>query len=176
HPPPPVVAVIVIAIPTLLIVGLSRWECRCPAWIFQASTALPEALVPAAHAIRPQENRGDPLLPGKVSAVPGTALAVTTTIGASRKQEGIMSVISKSSVLAAIFLGTFAASARAEEIITVNIPFAFVVEHHEFSAGRYDIRTSDDSPDVVWIEGMTRRSAAVVFTVPVDGRDPAGAQ
>jgi hypothetical protein len=87
-----------------------------------------------------------------------------------------MSVISKSSVLAAVFLGTFVASARAEEIVTVNIPFAFVVEHHEFSAGRYDIRTSDDSPDVVWIEGMTHRSAAVVFTVPVDGRDPAGAQ
>ena len=53
-----------------------------------------------------------------------------------------MSVITKSSVLAAVFLGTFVASARAEEIITVKIPFAFVVDHKEFPAGQYDIRTS----------------------------------
>ena len=87
-----------------------------------------------------------------------------------------MSVISKSAVLAAIFLGTSVAPARAEEIITVNIPFAFVVDRHEFPAGRYDVRTSDDSAGVIWIEGMTRRSAAAVLTVRLDGRDPAGAQ
>ena len=87
-----------------------------------------------------------------------------------------MSVITKSSVLAAIFLGTFVATARAEEIITVDIPFAFVVDRHEFPAGQYDVRTSDDSADVIWIEGMTRRSAAVVLTVRAGGRDPAGAQ
>ena len=87
-----------------------------------------------------------------------------------------MSVISKSAVLAAIFLGTFAASARAEEIITVNVPFAFVVDRHEFPAGRYDILRSDDSADVIWIEGMTSRSAAVVLTVRADGHDPAGTQ
>ena len=87
-----------------------------------------------------------------------------------------MSVIKKSSVLAAIFLGTFVASARAEEIITVDIPFAFVVDRHEFPAGHYNLRTSDDSADVIWIEGMTGRSAAVVLTVRADGRDPAGTQ
>ena len=87
-----------------------------------------------------------------------------------------MRVITKSAVLAAIFLGTFVAPARAEEIITADIPFAFVVEHHEFPAGQYDVRTSDDSADVIWIEGMTHRSAAVVLTVRADGRDPAGAQ
>ena len=87
-----------------------------------------------------------------------------------------MSVISKSAVLAAIFLGTFVVSARAEEIIRVDIPFAFVVDHHEFPAGHYDVRRSDDSAEVIWIEGMTRRSAVAVLTVRLDGRDPAGAQ
>ena len=87
-----------------------------------------------------------------------------------------MSAITKSTVLATIFLGTFVASAHAKEIITVDIPFAFVVDHHEFPAGQYEVRTSDDSADVIWIEGMTRRSAAVVLTVRADGRDPAGTQ
>jgi hypothetical protein len=87
-----------------------------------------------------------------------------------------MRVITKSAVLAALFLGTFVASARAEEIITVDIPFAFIVNHHELPAGHYDVRRSDDSADVIWIEGMTRRSAAAVLTTSVDGRDPAGTQ
>ena len=87
-----------------------------------------------------------------------------------------MSVITKSSVLAAVFLGTFLASARAEEILTVKIPFSFIVDQKEYPAGQYDIRTSEDSADVVWIEGINNRSAAVALTVPLEGRDPAGAQ
>jgi hypothetical protein len=87
-----------------------------------------------------------------------------------------MGINTKSAALAAVFLGMFVASARAEEIITVNIPFAFVVDRHEYPAGQYDVRRSDDSADVVWIEGMTNRSAAAVLTVRADGRDPAGAQ
>ena len=61
-----------------------------------------------------------------------------------------MRVITKSAVLAAIFLGTFVVSARAEEIIRVDIPFAFVVDHHEFPAGHYDVRRSDDGADCAW--------------------------
>jgi hypothetical protein len=75
-----------------------------------------------------------------------------------------------------VFLGTFVASARAEEIITVKIPFPFVVEHKEYPAGRYDIRADDVDADVIWIEGMNNRSAVVALTVRVDGRDPAGTQ
>jgi hypothetical protein len=87
-----------------------------------------------------------------------------------------MSVITTSSVLVAVFLGTFVAPARAEEIVTVRIPFPFVVDHKEFPAGRYDIRTADDSGEAIWIEGMNNRSATVALTIPAEGRDPAGAQ
>jgi len=87
-----------------------------------------------------------------------------------------MRVVTKSSVLAAVFLGTFVASARAEEILSVKIPFPFVVDQKEYPAGQYEIRTSDDSAEVIWIEGTTNRSAAVTLTVPTEGRDPAGAE
>lgn len=84
-----------------------------------------------------------------------------------------MSVITKSSVLAAVFLGTFVASARAEELIAVKIPFPFVVDHKEFPAGQYDIRSHDESGGAIWIEGMNNKSVAVALTIHLDGRDPA---
>ena len=87
-----------------------------------------------------------------------------------------MNVITKSSVLAAVFLGTFVASARAEDLITVKIPFPFVVDHKEYPAGRYDIRSDEDSGGVIWIEGMDNKSVAVALTVHADGRDPAGTE
>jgi hypothetical protein len=87
-----------------------------------------------------------------------------------------MKVITKSAVLAAMFFGTFVASARAEDILTVKIPFPFMVDHREHPAGRYLIRASDDSADVIWIEGMNTKSAAVALTIRTDGRDPAGTQ
>jgi hypothetical protein len=100
---------------------------------------------------------------------------VPITSSASQVQEGIMSVITKSSVLAAVFIGTFVVSARAEGPITVKIPFPFVVDHKEFPAGHYDIRSDELSGGVIWIEGMDNKSVAVAFTTHVEGRDPAGA-
>jgi hypothetical protein len=85
-----------------------------------------------------------------------------------------MSVITKSSVLVAVFLGSFVASARAQDLITVKIPFPFVVDHKEFPAGQYDIRSGEDSGGVIWIEGMNNTSVTVAMTVHLDGRDPAG--
>src|SRR4029077_14612751 len=44
-----------------------------------------------------------------------------------KKEREIMSLIKSSSVLAAVFVGLFAGSARAQEEIDVKVPFSFVV-------------------------------------------------
>ena len=87
-----------------------------------------------------------------------------------------MNVITKSSVLAAVFLGTFVVSARAADLITVKVPFPFVVDHKEYPAGRYDIRSDEESGGAIWIEGMDNKSVTVALTVHADGRDPAGTE
>ena len=62
-----------------------------------------------------------------------------------------MGAIRKSSVLTAVLLGMFVGSARAEGIVTVKVPFPFIVGHAEFPAGQYDIRKSEDIGSVVSI-------------------------
>ena len=87
-----------------------------------------------------------------------------------------MNVIRKSSVFAAVFLGLFVTSARAQEIITVRIPFSFVVGHEEFPAGQYDIRSAMAGMPAIAIHGMDNASAAFAMTSRADGNDPAGDQ
>jgi hypothetical protein len=103
-------------------------------------------------------------------------VATTSSASQEEEEEEIMNVITKSSVLAAVVLGTFVASARAEELLTVKIPFPFVVDHKEYPAGRYDIRSDDVSGGVIWIEGMNNKSVAVALTMHADGSDPAGTE
>ena len=87
-----------------------------------------------------------------------------------------MIAIKKSSVFAAVFLGMFVSSARAQGIITVKVPFRFVVNHEEFPAGQYDIRTVGSAGAVISIEGMNNRSFAFALTMPAYGDDPEGDQ
>jgi hypothetical protein len=47
--------------------------------------------------------------------------------------------------------------AHAEGIMTVKVPFPFIVGHQEFPAGQYDVRTPEDAQEVVSIEGVNRR-------------------
>src|SRR5579862_9259758 len=54
-------------------------------------------------------------------------------------------LIKKSSVLAAVCVGLFANSARAQGTVEVKVPFPFVVAGEEFPAGHYDIRADDPS-------------------------------
>jgi hypothetical protein len=113
-------------------------------------------------------------LPGKADRRRGTALALIT--GVSRiyaEQEMVMSLITKTSVLAAMFLGLFAGSARAQEGIVAKVPFPFVVNGKEFPAGRYAITQDDSALEIV---GMDNPSAMVMMTTSADGRDPAGSQ
>jgi hypothetical protein len=59
----------------------------------------------------------------------------------------------------------------------VNVPFAFVVGHHQFSAGQYEIREVDGAANVIAIEGISDPSSSgFVLTNAADGRDPAGDQ
>jgi hypothetical protein len=103
-------------------------------------------------------------------------LPAMVNISAFLRQERVMSAIKRSSVFAAVFLGMFVSSARAQGTITVKVPFPFVVNHEEFPAGQYDIRTVGSVGTVISIEGMNNRSFAFALTVPTVGRDPEGDQ
>jgi hypothetical protein len=85
-----------------------------------------------------------------------------------------MKAIKRSSVFAAVLLGIFVSSAGAQGIVTVNIPFPFVVNHKAFPAGQYDIRNVTDAGSVVEIEGANHQSAAFALTMPANGDDPVG--
>ena len=88
-----------------------------------------------------------------------------------------MRAVRKSSLFAVVLLGMFAASAHAQDIITVKIPFAFVVGHESFPAGRYDVVPADFGSSVMSIRGMDRNGAVgFVLTSLAGGRDPLGDQ
>jgi hypothetical protein len=74
------------------------------------------------------------------------------------------------------FLGLFAGRARAQELITVKIPFAFVVGRETFPAGRYDITATDDGERVLAIRGADNRAAGFLMTMPASDPDRAGDQ
>src|SRR5258707_8576350 len=83
-----------------------------------------------------------------------------------------MSVIRKSSVCVAVFLGMFVSSARAQEKIVVKVPFPFVVHNEQLPAGRYDV-TIDNG--VLAIRGAEHNHSGVFATTyGAGGGDPAG--
>ena len=84
-----------------------------------------------------------------------------------------MSLIKSSSVLAAVFVGLFAGSARAQEEIDVKVPFPFVVHGREFSAGRYAV---SHEHGVIEVLGIDKPSVIFTLTVPTNGLDPAGSE
>jgi hypothetical protein len=84
-----------------------------------------------------------------------------------------MSLIRKSSVLVAVFLGMFAGSARAQEPIVAKVPFPFLVRGKEFPAGRYAITRKQS---VIEVSGMDNSSVIFAMTNRATGFDPAGNQ
>ena len=83
-----------------------------------------------------------------------------------------MSVIKKSSVLVAVFLGMFVSSARAQEMIVVQVPFPFIVRGEQLPAGRYDV-TIDGG--ILAIRGAEHNHSGVFATTfGAGGGDPAG--
>jgi hypothetical protein len=66
-----------------------------------------------------------------------------------------------------------AGTARAADVITVKVPFAFTVHGQSFPAGSYTIER--ETPTVLLIRGENgNRLSTFVQTVPAGGHDPAG--
>jgi hypothetical protein len=76
-------------------------------------------------------------------------------------------------VLGAVVLGLSPATARAEEVCRIAVPFPFVVHGQTLPSGRYDVRTADGDPGIVVIEGIgNTRGHAMVSTIPEYGPAP----
>ena len=76
-------------------------------------------------------------------------------------------------VLGAMLLGLSPATARAEEVCRIAIPFPFVVRGQTFPSGRYDVRTAEGDPGIVVIDGIDNtRAHAMVPTIPEYGPAP----
>jgi hypothetical protein len=86
----------------------------------------------------------------------------------------------KKSLTTTMLLGTLlllghSTAARAEEVARVTVPFPFVVNGTTLPSGQYEIRTDDQTPGVVMIDGLTNTKVhAIVSTIPDYGRDPKG--
>jgi hypothetical protein len=85
-----------------------------------------------------------------------------------------MSLITKSSVLVAVFLAMGVGSARAQEMVVAKIPFPFVITGKEFPAGRYAFSTDDHN--VLLIRSADDRSERFAIVHAAAGRDPAGSE
>lgn len=85
-----------------------------------------------------------------------------------------MSLITKSSVLVAVFVGMGVGSARAQEMVVAKSPFPFVVTGKEFPAGRYAFSTDDHN--VLLIRSADDRSERFAIVHAAAGRDPAGSE
>ena len=84
-----------------------------------------------------------------------------------------MSVIKKSSVLVAVFLGVFVGLARAQERVAVNVPFPFVVQRDTLAAGRYDLSIDGG---ILLIRRHDTGAGVFATTFRAGGTDPAGEQ
>lgn len=77
------------------------------------------------------------------------------------------------SALTVALLG-FVTSAHAQELITANVPFAFVVGNQTFPAGVYELRAPDSSAAIFTLQGTKNADISFVLTRQADGRDPSG--
>jgi hypothetical protein len=88
-----------------------------------------------------------------------------------------MRTVSKSSMFAVVLLTMFAASAHAQDIITVKVPFPFMVGSESFPAGHYDIQPADFGSSVISIRGLDKNpSSGFALTSLAGGTDPDGDQ
>jgi len=82
-----------------------------------------------------------------------------------------MSVITKSSLVVAVFLGMFVGSARAQESVIVKVPFPFMVQRDEMPAGRYEVKMEDG---VLFVRRTDNGVGVFATTFRAGGADPAG--
>jgi hypothetical protein len=80
-------------------------------------------------------------------------------------------------MFAVVLLAMFAASAHAQDTITVKVPFPFMVGSESFPAGRYDIQPADFGSSVIAIRGLDKKpSSGFALTSLSGGTDPDGDQ
>jgi len=61
-----------------------------------------------------------------------------------------------------------AASALADELIVVKVPFAFIVGDRQMPAGDYMITEATNDSSVLWISSRDGGQAVCVLTIPAD--------
>lgn len=82
------------------------------------------------------------------------------------------SAILKSAMVGAVLL-IASGTARASELVVVNVPFPFLVNNEMFPAGHYTIEDDDVAgPSVLFIRGMHTPEAAFVLTRAASGHGP----
>jgi len=82
------------------------------------------------------------------------------------------SVMLKTAMLGAAFL-LASGTARAAEVLEVNVPFPFVVNHETFPAGRYQLEQDTlAGPAIMIIRGMHTPQAAIFVTHEAAGQGP----
>jgi hypothetical protein len=82
------------------------------------------------------------------------------------------SAILKSAMAGAVLL-VASGTARASDILEVNVPFSFQIGSELFPAGHYTVQEDSLSgPSVLLIRGMHTRQAAFVLTETAAGQGP----
>ena len=82
------------------------------------------------------------------------------------------SAILKSAMMGAVLL-IASGTARASELVVVNVPFPFMVNNEMFPAGHYTIEEDDlTGPSVLFIRGLHTPEAAFVLTRAASGQGP----
>jgi hypothetical protein len=84
-------------------------------------------------------------------------------------------ILTRSAIVAITLLLLTSANARAGDMLTVKVPFPFVVHGQSFPAGNYTIEREDMASSVLLIRGNRGNTAAAfVATTPARGHDPSG--
>jgi hypothetical protein len=84
-----------------------------------------------------------------------------------------MNIIRKTSVLAAVMVGVFVGSARADEGMHVRVPYPFLVAGQVMPAGQYSFSTTPGGSLLIRGIGATK-AAIFTHTVTLGSHDPAG--
>jgi hypothetical protein len=84
-----------------------------------------------------------------------------------------MNIIKKASVLAAVMVGVFVGSARADEGMHVRVPFPFLVDGQLLPAGQYSFNTTLGGSLLIRGIGATK-AAMFTHTTAIGSHDPAG--
>jgi hypothetical protein len=83
-----------------------------------------------------------------------------------------MSIIKEASVLAAVIIGVFVGSARADEGLHVRVPVPFLVGGQLMPAGQYSFSSSNGGSLLIRGTGATN-AAMFTHTIALGGHDPA---